>query len=1276
MKGNAPSGTRCTRRVSSNAILFIEMSSTPEVSDELKRLEILAKYSILDTPPEDVFDELTRLAAQICGVPSAMVTLVDKDRQWFKSRTNFGFSETARTHSFCAYAILEPLSLMVVPNALEDRRFADNPFVISDPSIRFYAGAPLVDPEGHALGTLCIIDYTPRTLTADQQQALRSLSRQAMTALELRRRTRALMDAEKIITQQDRAAQTLQASERLFHALAKAAPVGIFRTDASGDCIYVNQRWIEITGLPAERAHGKGWTQTLHADDRERVLATWYTAATTGAIFSAEYRFLRPDGGTTWVLGQALKDQTNTGQTIGYVGTITDITERKEAEDKLRRSEELLRQVLDSSEDCIHIVDLEGKIVWLNVGGQRVRGVADLSVVQGTDWAESWSLPGPIAAREALAKAKAGQPGIFTAQTQLEKADPQWWDVVVTPMVDAAGMPEKILSVSRDVTEHRRAERLLAWEKSALELIATSLPLREVLEGLMNGLEAHLSGALCSVLLLDEDGQHLRHGAAPALPESYCRAIDGAAIGPKAGSCGTAIYLGRQVMVGDIASDPLWADYRDFALSHELRACWSTPLRRSTGKVIGSFAIYYREPRIAGAHELELIDRATHIVSIAIERKQAEDALRQSSERLQLVARATNDAVWDWDLATNKLWWNEGFQTLFGYPPDEVEPGLESWTTRLHPNDAVRVKEEINQIIQNGGVSWKDEYRFRRRDGTYANIFDRGYVIHDAAGKAIRMIGAMVDISERKRTEEALRASEERFRQLAENIKEVFWVTDTAKNQVLYISPAYSTIWGRTCESLYESSQRWSETIHPEDRLQVLEAAKTKQKAGDYDETYRILRPDGAVRWIRDRAYPVRSAEGDVYRIVGIAEDITDRKTMEAQFLRAQRTETVGRLAGGVAHDINNILAPIMMASSLLRMGMDPVETEKTLSMIETSAQRGADVVKQLLLFRRGLEGQRSVVRLPELVQEIAKIVQKTFLKNIQLSVTAPEESWPVVGDATQLHQVLLNLCVNARDAMPDGGELTLDVQNCELDTKGVGENPEARPGCYVRLTVTDTGVGISSEILGQIFDPFFTTKPIGQGTGLGLSTVLGIVKSHGGFLQVKSDLGQGSTFDVYLPASPGLVQPDPAPLAPVLPAGQGEMILIVDDEEHIRETLCRTLCLHGYQVQSAKDGAEAIDLFTKHANDIKLVLSDVDMPSMDGPTLIGLLRKKNPQLKVIISSGIAGSTLSHSRTAELNASGLTTLLAKPYTSEKILCVIRDLLASVNKKHTALSSSD
>lgn len=641
----------------------------------------------------------------------------------------------------------------------------------------------------------------------------------------------------------------------------------------------------------------------------------------------------------------------------------------------------------------------------------------------------------------------------------------------------------------------------------------------------------------------------------------------------------------------------------------------------------------------------------------------------------------------------------------------------------------------------------------------------------------LRVVVAHENISERRQAEEALQESEERFRQLAENIQEVFWISDSTKHQVFYVSPAYETVWGRSCESLYASMQSWQEALHPEDRERVMKAAITKQVEGTYDEEYRILRPDGSLRWIRDRAFPVKDASGETYRIVGVARDIskskhagdrlreqaslldkardailvrnldhgitywnksaeqlygwtaeeaigrkatellyrdldayekavetvvrqgewrgeiqqinrdgvpiliearwtlvrdadgrpksilaintdiTEKKRLEQQYLRVQRMESIGTLAGGIAHDLNNVLAPILMSIDLLRLTSRDERSRSMLSTIETSARRGADMVQQILSFARGVEGQRVMINPRLIIEEIQHLVQDTFPKNILFQADLPAELPSFLGDHTQVHQILLNLCVNARDAMPDGGTLAVSARSVTLDEQYAAMHDSAKPGDYITIKVTDTGTGIPPKVLEKIFDPFFTTKEVGKGTGLGLSTVLAIVKSHDGFLHVYSEPGRGTTFTVWFPAS-GATPDGPAPSEEMHPRGRGELILVVDDEAAVRTITQQTLEAFGYRVLVAADGAEAVTLYTQHQAEVAAVLTDMMMPIMDGPATIQVLRHMNPTLKIIAASGLAND----SGAARAAGMGVKHFLPKPYTAQTVLTTLRQTL--------------
>ena len=388
-----------------------------------------------------------------------------------------------------------------------------------------------------------------------------------------------------------------------------------------------------------------------------------------------------------------------------------------------------------------------------------------------------------------------------------------------------------------------------------------------------------------------------------------------------------------------------------------------------------------------------------------------------------------------------------------------------------------------------------------------------------------------------------------------------------------------------------------------------------------------------------------------------------EKKKIEALALRNQRLESLGTLAGGIAHDLNNVLAPILMSIALLRLKMNDDSGKRLLATLEVNAERGAQLVRQVLAFGRGAEGHKTIVRPMKIAREIEQIVGDTFPKSIRFELESGPDQGCVTGDSTQLHQVLLNLCVNARDAMPSGGTITLRIENLTLNEAQAAANPGSTPGPYVAISVSDTGSGIPPAIRDRIFEPFFTTKDIGKGTGLGLSTSLGIVQGHGGFITVASEVGRGSSFKIHLPATP-----EPAALvitpveAPGLPRGHNELILLVDDEEPILNVAKTTLERFGYRVVVATDGSAAVALYALHREAIAAVVTDMAMPIMDGPAMAIALRAINPAIKIIGSSGLGASGGS---SVAANA-GVSDFIAKPYSAETLLQAIARVLAADN----------
>ena len=391
--------------------------------------------------------------------------------------------------------------------------------------------------------------------------------------------------------------------------------------------------------------------------------------------------------------------------------------------------------------------------------------------------------------------------------------------------------------------------------------------------------------------------------------------------------------------------------------------------------------------------------------------------------------------------------------------------------------------------------------------------------------------------------------------------------------------------------------------------------------------------------------------------ILVVSTDITEKKQLEAQFLRAQRLESIGTLASGIAHDLNNMLAPILMTAQLLETQLHDERSQRLLPIIVTNAKRGAALVKQVLSFARGMEGSFATLQVRHLISEIRQIAKQTFPKLIEISCDISPKLWTVSGDATQLHQVLMNLVVNARDAMPNGGSLQICAENFLIDENYARMHLEAKVGPYIVIKVTDTGMGMPPEIVERIFEPFFTTKELGLGTGLGLSTVMGIVKSHGGFVNVYSEVGRGTEFQVYLPAVETLEITASAEQQPH--QGQGELILVVDDEAAIRTTTQASLETYNYKVLTASDGIEAIALYAEHRTQISLVLVDMLMPAMDGITTIRTLQKINPQIKIIATSGLASKHhLGETVDIKIN------FLPKPYTAQDLLQTINKVLTT------------
>jgi two-component system cell cycle sensor histidine kinase/response regulator CckA len=641
-------------------------------------------------------------------------------------------------------------------------------------------------------------------------------------------------------------------------------------------------------------------------------------------------------------------------------------------------------------------------------------------------------------------------------------------------------------------------------------------------------------------------------------------------------------------------------------------------------------------------------------------RKEAEVAVREGDAQLAAIVRSAMDGVITVDEEQRILLVNPAAERMFGYASGELVGEM------LSPLLPARYRSEHLGHIRRFGGSGATHRSMGalsavvglRSSGEEFPIESSISQVEVGGRKLYTVI--LRDVSERVRAERALAEEEARFRQLAESIHEVFWLTDVAKRNVIYVSPAYETIWGRTCQSLSDDPGGWLEAVHSEDRARIAQAAREKQSTGAYDELYRVVRPDGTVRWIHDRAFPVPDAAGNVVRIAGVAEDVTERRVLEEQLRQTQKMESIGRLAGGVAHDFNNLLTVIASSAELMREGVrDAEEGAELVQDILDAGRRGATLTRQLLAFTRQEVVAPRVMDLGAVVGDAEKLLRRLLGEDVALVTRLASNATLVRIDPGQWSQVVLNLAVNARDAMPKGGRLVIETRSIVVDAELARAHPALRPGGYATLSVRDEGTGMSSEVRSRIFEPFFTTKGQGKGTGLGLAVVYGVVHQAGGHIEVDTALGRGTTFTIYLPSAAGSIlgAETSSSLAPPGTPGT-EVILVVEDEDAVRKVAVRILEARGYLVLAAADGEEAVERMAAHRGTIDLLLTDVVLPGLDGPSLAAQVRAQYPAVKVLFASGYIDDALSR---RGVIAEG-TTFLPKPYTPTTLLQRVREVL--------------
>ncbi|MEP6947392.1 MAG: PAS domain S-box protein [Acidobacteriota bacterium] len=565
----------------------------------------------------------------------------------------------------------------------------------------------------------------------------------------------------------------------------------------------------------------------------------------------------------------------------------------------------------------------------------------------------------------------------------------------------------------------------------------------------------------------------------------------------------------------------------------------------------------------------------------------------------------------------------------------------------FHPPEFIR---SIWTTIAKGSV-WRGELRNRAKDGSIYWVDTTIVPFLDAQGKPWQYVSIRYEVTERKRGEERIRQQAS----LLDRAQDAILVCDL-NHQILFWNKGAERMYGRAVSEVL--GRNFSDILHDGDKSVATAAHAALMESDKWKLETKHTTKSGEDIYVISRWSLVRTDKGQPDYILVTNTDISEQKMAEQQLLRAQRLESIGTLAGGIAHDLNNILSPIMMSVEMLKLNALDDESKRWLEMIRENTDRGADLVKQVLTFARGMSGERVSVQLKHIIKDLLRVLQETLPKSISVKYDIDSELWPILADPTQIHQVLMNVCINARDAMPLGGTLKLTARNVSIDENYARMNIDASAGNFVMLIVTDTGTGMSPNVVQRIFDPFFTTKDIGKGTGLGLSTTLTIVKSHGGFLNVYSEPQKGSRFSIYFPTDSSVQYGVESEIEITLPSGNGELILVVDDEENIRKITQATLERFNYRVTVANDGTHALATYAVERNDIAVVVTDMAMPYMDGVALIRALKQINPEVKVIAMSGL----MSAGQTAELRSQNVDAFLTKPFTAEALLAELARLL--------------
>jgi two-component system, cell cycle sensor histidine kinase and response regulator CckA len=1144
------------------------------------------------------------------------------------------------------------------------------------------------------------------------------------------------------ITDRKQAEAALRDERTLLRTLIDTIPDLVFTKDAAGRFGVCNKALVEFVGRPAEAdLAGKTVFDLFPAADAREAHEDDQRVIRDGKpVFDREALAKDTAGRESWRLVNKVPLRDHTGAVVGLVGVSRDIQRRKEHEQQLAESRERLALALSAAKLGAWDWDLRTDVVHRSAECLAIFGDPGLAG-DHTAFARALHPDDAPAVRAGLRQTIADR-AEWATEFRIVRPDGavRWVSDVGRPHYDTAGTPVRMIGVIQDVTDRKRVEERLR-QSQALLTVASRV-------GRMGAWAVELPAQ--TVVWSDELRAlyGLPNGRSPGVEEgiSFYAPEDREAV--------------RQAYVACV-TDGIPIDFEArFDNFHGTRM-WVRVIGEAVRDAAGTIV------RAQGAFQ----DITDH--------KRAEAALRESEERYRLLFEANPHAMWVYDLETLRfLAVNDTAVRQYGYSRAEF---LGMTIADIRPaGDRDRLHAAVGGLspAPTPGSLW----RHRRRDGSLIDVEIRS-TDFESDGRRARLVLAL-DVTERLRAEAAVREAEQRFRLIAETIDEVFWITNPEVNRVLYVSPAYERVWGRPVADLESDPLEFVRAIHPDDRDRV--AAAFHDPSGYFQEVYRVVRPDGSVRWVEDRGFPVRGETGAIECLVGSAQDvtaryqaqaererstellrtvlgsvsdailtidergivhsanpatermfgyseadlvgrnvvrlmpephrsghdgyianylrtgvakaiggnreleaerkdgtrfpieltvtevtidgarhftgvirdITGRKKLEAQFQQAQKMEAVGRLAGGVAHDFNNLLTVINGYADLMTATVpDADPNAEAVAAIRDAGERAARLTQQLLAFSRRSIVEPRVLDLNDVVTHIAALLRRLIGEDVTMISRLSPRLSRVRIDPGHLEQIIMNLAVNARDAMKSGGELTIETRDDELGAEAATVEGTSAPGRYVRLSVVDTGTGMTEEVRAKIFEPFFTTKEQGQGTGLGLATVYGLVRTANGLIQVSSRLGAGTRFDIYFPA---VVEPAPqtaAEAARIAPRGT-ETVLLVEDEDAVRKLALIALRMQGYQVLEAANGEAAIRVATEHPGPIHLLVTDVVMPGMSGSHVAATVGRQHPEAKVLFMSGYTDDAVVRHGVETASSA----FLHKPFTPFGLARKVRDVL--------------